>query len=203
MLNENFVILGAVINLFGGLSYVKDTLQGKVKPNRVSWGLWGFGVMVAFAAEINQGVGIQSLATFMVGFTPLLIFFASFFNKKAYWRLTKFDFFCGLLSLTGLALWFVTRVGNIAILFTIFSDLTAGIPTLIKSYKYPETENWIEFLSSFISVSITLLTIKIWTFAYYGFPLYILFFDLTAFLFIKFGLRKRIQSLSLGKLLEK
>lgn len=193
MLNENFVILGAFINLLGGISYIKDTIQGKIQPNRVSWGLWALAVAIAFSAEVSQGVGIQSLATFMVGFTPLLIFLASFVNKKAYWKLTKFDLLCGALSIIGLILWFVTKIGNIAILFSIFADLMAGVPTLVKSYKFPETENWIEFMSSFISVSIAMLTIKSWTFAYYAFPLYIFLYDLTAVILIKFKVGKRIK----------
>lgn len=194
MINENFVILGALINLLGAFSYIKDTIAGKVKPNRVSWGLWTVAVMIAFAAEIRQGVGIHALTTFMFGFTPLLIFFASFMNKQSYWKLTKFDLFCGALSVIGLVLWFVTKVGNIAIAFSIFADLMAGIPTLIKAYKYPETENWIEFMSSFVSAIILMLTLKIWRFEYYGFPLYILLFDLAAVLLIKYKLGRKMNA---------
>jgi hypothetical protein len=193
MINENFVILGALISLLGGISYIVDTLKGKVKPNRVSWGLWGAGVMVAFAAEVSQGVGIQSLTTFMVGLVPFLIFLASFVNKKAYWKITKFDLCCGALSLIGLLFWYITKVGNIAILFAIFADLLAGVPTLIKAFKYPETENWVEYLFSAINVVILLLTITVWRFEYIGFPLYILLFDLTGFLLIKFKLGKKFS----------
>ncbi|MCL5784153.1 MAG: hypothetical protein M1142_02245 [Patescibacteria group bacterium] len=193
MINENFVLLGIFINFLGGLSYIKDTLQGKVQPNRVSWGLWALAVAIAFSAEVSQGVGIQSLTTFMAGFMPLLIFLSSFVNKKAYWKLTKFNLLCAVLSIFGLVLWQVTKIGNLAIIFSIFADLTADIPTLVKSYKFPETGNWIEFSSSFISVSITMLTFKTWTFAYFGFPLYIFFYDVIAFLLIKFKLGKRIK----------
>ena len=193
MINENFVLLGVFINFLGGLSYIWDTLKGKVKPNRVSWGLWALAVAIAFSAEIQQGVGIQSLATFMVGFTPLLIFLASFINKKAYWKITKFDLACGALSILGLVLWQITRIGNVAIMFSILADLSAGIPTLVKSYKYPETENWIEFLSSFTSVTIAMLTFKTWTFAYYAFPLYIFLYDLTAFALIRFKLGQKFS----------
>ena len=196
MINENFVILGAFINLLGGISYIKDTLQGKIQPNRVSWGLWAVAVMIAFAAEIGEGVRLQSLTTFMVGFTPLLIFLASFVNKKAYWKLTKFDLLCGILSVLGIILWYITKNGNIAIIFSIFADLMAGIPTLVKSYEHPESENWIEFMSSFISVVILLFTLKNWGFAYYGFPLYILLYDLTAVALIKFKLGKKIRLIS-------
>ncbi len=198
MINENFVILGAIINLIGGISYIRDTLAGKVQPNRVSWGLWGLGVMVAFTAELKQGVGIQSIATFMVGFVPLLIFIASFANKKAYWQLTKFDALCGVLSLFGLILWQITKNPNIAILFSIFADLMAGVPTLVKSFKFPETENWVEFMSSLISVSIAMLTLKDFSFAYLAFPLYIFFYDLTGFVLIKFKLGKILTGKSLA-----
>jgi hypothetical protein len=193
MIHENFVILGAIINLLGGISYIKDTIQGKIKPNRISWGIWALAVMIAFSAEVSQGVGIQSLATFMVGFTPLMIFLASFVNKKSYWKITKFDMFCGAISILGLILWQATKIGNIAILMSIFADLMAGIPTLVKSYKYPETENWIEFMSSFISISIAMLTFKTWTFAYYAFPAYIFLYDLTAVMLIRFKLGKKIN----------
>lgn len=190
MLNENFVFLGAFIYLLGGISYIKDTITGKTKPNRVTWSLWTIAVMIAFSAEINQGVGIRAIATFMVGFVPFLIFLASFVNKKSYWKLTKFDLLCGAFSIIGLILWYVTKIGNIAIAFSIFADFMAGIPTLMKSYKFPETENWIEFTSSAINVAIAMLTFQTWTFAYYAFPLYIFLFDITAILFIKFKIGK-------------
>lgn len=193
MLNENFVLLGAFISLLGGASYIKDTIQGKIQPNRMTWGLWALAVLIAFSAEITQGVGILSLATFIVGFVPLLVFLASFVNKKAYWKISKFDLGCGALSLLGLILWQITKVGNLAIIFSIFADLTAGVPTLVKSYKYPETENWVEFITAAINMMIALLTIRVWTFAHFGFPLYILFFDSTAFLLVKFQLGKRIN----------
>jgi len=54
MINQNFVILGAIIATAGGLSYLIDTLKGKVKPNRVSYLLWSIAPLIAFFAEINQ-----------------------------------------------------------------------------------------------------------------------------------------------------
>jgi hypothetical protein len=190
MINENFIYLGVCISLWGGFSYIRDTVRGNIQPNRVSWGLWGLGVMIAFAAEIDQGVGLQSLATFMTGFVPLLVFFASFINPKAYWKITSFDMLCGSFSLLGIVLWYVTQQANVAIVFAIFADLMAGVPTLMKSYHYPESENWVEFATSFISMSIAMLTFETWTFAYYAFPLYIVCYNLSAFVLIKFELGK-------------
>jgi hypothetical protein len=195
MLNENFVLLGAVFNVIGGISYLISTIKGKTKPNRITWFLWFLAPAVAFSAEISQGVGIRSLMTFMVGFNPLLIFLASFINKKSQWNITRFDLICGALSIIGLLFWYLTKVGNVAILFSIIADGLAGIPTILKSFKYPETENYKVFLGGAISAIITLLTIKIWTFAQYAFPTYILTINILLISLIKFRLGKKLEKI--------
>ncbi len=173
MINEKFVVLGALINLTGTLGYVKNTLNGSTRPNRASWIMWTIAPMVAFAAQISEGVGLRSLVTFMAGFGPLLILVASFVNRKSVWRLTKFDIICGVLSFLGLCLWAITKQGNLAILLAIVADLFAAIPTLKKSYHDPESESSFAYITAAVSGGITLLTIKNWTFATWGFPLYI------------------------------
>lgn len=196
MLNENFVIFGFILQALGSLKYIIETIQGRVKPNKVTFFLWALAPLIAFTAEIKQGVGIQSLLTFSVGFFPLLIFIASFVNKKAQWKIGAFDLICGFLSLIGLLLWYVTRIGNIAIIFAIFADGLAALPTIVKTYRYPESENGWLYLTGFMSALLTLLTIKTWNFPNYGFPLYILIVDLIIFLFAgrRYFLNKLHQS---------
>lgn len=177
----------------GGLSYVISTLKGRTKPNRITWFIWASVPFIAFSAEINKGVGIQSLLTFIVGFNPFLIFLASFINKNAQWKLGKLDFVCGGLAIIGIILWLIFRDGNFAIFFAILADGLAGVPTIIKSYRFPETENYIIFLGSGISAAITLLTITVWNFAHYGFPLYIFLICFTLFILIKFKIGKTLN----------
>ena len=190
MLNENFVFLGTIIYIIGNTKYFIDTLKGKVKPNRVSFFLWSFIPMIAFAAQIQQGVGIQSLTTFMAGFGTFLIFLVSFVNKEAYWKITKFDLVCGGLSFIGIILWFLTRVGDLAILFSVTADSLAAIPTIVKAYKYPETEIPFPWLASGISGLLTLLTITNWTFGYYAFPLAVFVINTLVFILVKFKLNR-------------
>ncbi len=186
MINQHFVILGAIINILGSTSYLSDTLKGKAKPNRVSFFMWTLAPMLAFAAELQKGIGITAIMTFAAGFVPLMILLASFVDKKSYWKLTKFDLVCGVLSLLGLTLWAITKEGNVAIFFAIVADFLAAIPTIRKSYNYPETENWVGYFSGAISGAITLLTIDNWTLANFGFPLYILIVCLILTSLIKF-----------------
>ncbi len=110
---------------------------------------------------------------------------ASLVNKKAYWEITKFDLVCGGLSILALILWGITRTGNIAIALSIMADGLAAVPTVIKAYRRPDTENS-SFIFGAISAAITLLTIQNWTFAQYGFPIYILLICTLLFTLIRF-----------------
>lgn len=185
MLNENFVIVGVLIQFIGGLSYLIDTVRGKIQPNKVSWFMWCIAPLVAFAAEISQGVGILSLTTFITGFVPLLVFSASFFNKNAQWKITKFDLVCGVLSLCGLTLWYITKVGNIAIFFSIMADGLAAVPTVMKSFYEPQSESDSVYLLGLPNSIIGLLVIKQWSFQNYGFPLYLTIIQLIIVFFIR------------------
>ena len=89
MLDERFVFVGFGLSLIGGASYLFATIKGIAKPNKVTWFLWALAPLIAFWAQIQQGVGLQSLMTFVVGFNPLLIFLASFVNKKAFWKIAE------------------------------------------------------------------------------------------------------------------
>lgn len=193
MINENFIFLGAILSFLGSLTYVIDTIKGKVKVNRVTWFLWALAPLIAFIAEIKQGIGLQALMTFMVGFNPLCVFFASFVNKKSEWKLGRLDFICGFISLIGIFLWYITKTGNTAILFSILADFLAGIPIIVKSFRLPETESYFIFLLGAINALITILTIKKWSFEYYAFPLYVFFMCILIVILVKFKAGKKIK----------
>jgi hypothetical protein len=188
VLDPRFVIFASLFNLVGSAVYAYKTFKGETKPNRVTWLLWMLVPMIAFFAELQEGVGLQALMTFMIGFGPLIVFIASFLNKQSYWQISKLDWVCGILSVVALLAWKVSGHGDIAIGFSVLADALAGLPTLIKSLKNPQSEHYAPYLASAISAGITLLTISNWTFAYYAFPAYILLFGLGVAAIIHFRL---------------
>jgi len=194
MLNQSFIIIGTLIGAAGSLAYLVDTVKGKVKPNRVSFLLWSIAPFIAFAAQIKQGVGLESLMTFSTGFLPLTVFIASFVNKKAEWKVTKFDVVCGVLSVVGLILWLVTKVGNVAITFGILADALAAIPTIVKAYKYPDTEIAWPWIATVCGVVLTLLTLSELTFANSGFIIYILIVNTLIFSLVQFRIGEKLSS---------
>ncbi|HLL78032.1 MAG TPA: hypothetical protein VKT25_00940, partial [Ktedonobacteraceae bacterium] len=99
---------------------------------------------------------------------------------------TRFDLTCGVLSLIGLVLWFLTKSGDVAIVFSILADGLAALPTIIKSFNYPETESAAPYFTGMLSAGISLLTAKTWELATVGFPLYIFLVTLLMAVLIQF-----------------
>jgi hypothetical protein len=191
MIPTSFIIIAALINLLGGISYVWETLKGRTKPNRVTWFLWSLAPMIAVAAQLSSGIGWSTLLVFMTGFSPLLVFITSFYNPQAYWQLSRLDYICGILSILGLALWAFTQNPVHAVIFSILADGLAAMPTLLKSYTHPETEDANAFILSAIGSAIALFTIKQHSFMASGFTIYILVLTIVLSILIT---RKHLKS---------
>lgn len=174
MIDPHFVLLGMALSLAGSLSYCRAMLRGRARPNRVSWMLWALAPLVAFAAELSEGVGLPSVLTLSVGVGPLCVFLCSFAVRAGRWRIGGLDIACGLLSLCAIALWAVTGRGTTAIALSIGADALAAVPTIRKALLAPDTEHALPYLAGVANATITLFTIRHWSFSSAGFPVYIL-----------------------------
>lgn len=186
---QYLVIIGALANVLGSLSYARNTIRGVTKPNRVSWLMWSIAPFIATGAALSDGVTWTALPVFMSGFCPFMILVASFFNKNAYWKLNLFDYICGAFSVLALILWWISKDPSIAIFFAIISDLFAAIPTITKSWNFPESESSIAFSVGLFSAITSLFALKLYTFSELGFPVYLIVINLVLVLAIE---RRRI-----------
>ena len=173
------VFVAAFATLVATYLYISSMFRGEAKPNKVSWLMWSIAPLIAAAAAISDGVGWAALPVFMSGFSPFLIFTASFVTKKAYWKLASFDYVCGVLSGLALVLWYVTKDPNVAIAFAIASDGLASIPTLIKAWRHPETESAWPFIVGVFNASTSFGVGTMWTFSEYAFPSYLIAINVT------------------------
>lgn len=175
MIPEYFAYFSILFSIIGSYYYIRDTIHGKTRPNRVTWIFWSLAPFVAVYIGYKSGVSLPLLAsTFTAGFSPLLVVIASFFNKNSYWKITKFDILCGLLSFVAIIIWVATKNGIISLIFAILADLFAGIPTIIKSWKHSETETASPYTFGILNQLITFLIITNFSFQSYAFPLYII-----------------------------
>jgi hypothetical protein len=170
---QYLVFIGATINLLGHLSYVKETLKGNTKPNKVTWLIWSIAPLIATFAAISSGVRWAVLPVFTAGLCPLLVFLSSFVNPKSFWELEKWDYICGVCSALALILWGITHNPNIAIIFAIISDGFAGTPTIIKSWRHPKTESAGAYIAGLFNALTSFSALKILSFAELAFPIFL------------------------------
>lgn len=189
---QYIVFIGTFLQMTGIFFYIKDTLKGKNKPNRVSWLIWAASPIISTMAALSDGVGLATLPVFAAGFGPLLVLIASFVNKKSYWELEIYDYLCGGFSVLALILWWITKEPSIAILFALISDGFASIPTVIKSWKNPETETVSTYILGLCGVLTSFLVLKTFSFSELAFPCYLVFIDSLLIILI---LRIKIRNL--------
>ncbi len=175
---ELLVLVAAFASLLAALVYIRCMFKGQVRPNRVTWLMWSIAPFIATAAAISNGGGWAVVPVFMSGFSPFLILSASFLKKKAYWKLSSFDYLCGALSGLALVFWFVTANANHAIMFAILSDAVAAAPTLRKAWRNPETESRWPFVVGVFSPITSFLVATAWSFSELAFPAYLVLINI-------------------------
>lgn len=175
---------GAIANVIGTWPYLTGTLSGVTKPNRVTWFLWGLAPLIAGLAALSAGVGWAVVPIFVSGILSTFVFVASFINKNAYWQLGFFDYCCGFCSMLALFLWLVTKEPVLAVVLAVASDGFAALPTLIKSWKHPETESIGTYIGGFLNAAAAFFVIQHWDVASLVFPIYVVIQDGLTILFI-------------------
>jgi len=172
MLPENIIYLGVTASVIAYFFYFKNIFFGNTKPNLVSWSIWALAPFIAVFFQLKAGASLSVLPVFMAGFGPFLVIIISLFRKNSIWTINQLDIICGILSLIALVLYVLTHNLGIAIIFAILSDGLAAIPTIAKSWKFPETETSTVYLAGIFSNTLGLLIIKNWIFTIYSFGIY-------------------------------
>lgn len=165
--------LTIVLGLLGAISYIREIIIGKTRPNIVSWILWSIAPLVGVYINYKSGIPLSLLlSTFIAGFSPLLVVIASFIKNNAYWKITKFDILCGAFSVIAMLLWVTTKNSILSLSFAILADLVAGIPTLRKSWTHSDTESHGPYSMGIINQIITFLIIKDFSYLNIALPIY-------------------------------
>lgn len=182
------VVVSAILALSGTFAYIRDIFKGKTKPNLVTWGLWAFAPFIATGAALSvHADGWTTARTFVAGFGPLLIFITGIFISKSYWKLSKFDYACGFLSLVAIGAWLLANSPILAILLAAIADLLATLPTIVKAWKYPETETVYTYFIGIFTASIIIPAIPVWNVENSAFLIYLLVANTTLFIIVMRG----------------
>ncbi len=199
MLPQEIVFISIATSLFAGFFYLRDTLKGETKPNRITWLIWVIAPAVAAGVQFQKGAGLSALPIFMAGVVPFFVFLASFKNKNSYWKLGVFDYVCLALSLLAIFFWLYLKEGVLATILAILADLIAFAPTYKKSWDYPNTETITPYLSGSFNALLSLFTLSFFSFNTAGFAVYLFFCNLIEVILVLY--RRKVLAKDLSKVL--
>lgn len=168
------IFIGAAVSLVFNIPYAWATIIGRVRPNKVSWLLWSIAPAIGFFAALSKGWNWGQFPVLISFSTTALIFVCSFVNRKSFWAIERFDVICGLVSLLALVVWGLTREPDLAICFAILADIMAAIPTIVKAWRYPETETWEPFVAGVFNAGTGFFAMSVWSFTSLAFPIYLM-----------------------------
>ena len=178
MLPEQIVYLSLLISVVPFYLYTRNTIRGTTKPNLVTWFFWALAPLIGTYLQLKAGAGLSVLPVFLAGFFPLIIFIVALTSRNGHWRLTTFDVLCGVFSFFALILWILTTRTDVSIFFAILADGLAAVPTITKSWKFPETETAVGYLPGVLNNILGLLVIKNWNFSIASFGIYFIVLNL-------------------------
>ncbi len=162
MLDPHWVFLGAALGLLGSARYSLAIVRGSVRPNLVTWSLWGIAPIIAFFAQLDAGVGLPAVMTLAAGLGPTIVVTTSLISRRYFARFGMFDLACAIVAVIALAVWLGLGDAPMAVFFAVAADGIAALPTVIKAWRHPDSENALFYLVVSVGSTITLLTISTW-----------------------------------------
>jgi hypothetical protein len=179
-----FGILSSVFVLVGGVPYLNDIRNKRVRPHVLSWLGWGFITALGAFAMLAEGSTWVTALLFGNAVMCLLIAFGSIILKTGVWSTGTQDYVLFGAGLLGLILWQTLDLPILALIFAIFADICFGIPTVIKTYKDPSTETPFAWGMSVISEILALFALQNLSFHEVAYPAYLFVYDATVLILI-------------------
>ena len=151
--------------------YIRDIFLLKTKPQRMTWFIWMILLTIAFFAQVAKG-GTWSLITTGIDWLGVVIIFILSI-KKGMGGATTVDRLALVGASIGLILWYLTNEPLYALIITVLIDFIAGMLTILKTYKEPETETFIAYIICGTGGLLGVFAVGQFNFALIIFPLWI------------------------------
>lgn len=166
-------VVAGLITLGGFIPYILSIFKRETIPNCASWWIWTvIGIIVgsAYYVATDNYYPIWVPLSYIIG--PLFVAILSLkYGEGEY--LGKLDIFCLIGALVSLLLWVLSQSALVALCFLLIIDIFGAIPTFIKSYYYPLSENLTAWLLFSFGSILNLFSITQWDFASVAYPIYL------------------------------
>lgn len=163
-------VAALLVAIAANVPYIKETIEGKVKPERISWLLWTLlGGTYFFSAVLSDGAILFTFGE-LVG--PVIILLFSL--KYGVGGKSRFDKYSLIIALAAFGLLFVLDGVLISLLLALLIDGIGATLTIRKLLIDPASESRNFWILAGISSGLALLSLRSYNFETTLFPAYVL-----------------------------
>lgn len=157
-MKEFVIILAVSMSIIGNVPYLIDVIKKKIKPHPYTWFIWSIVSAVTFFGQLLKGGGAGVIPTAFAEIFTIIIFIFSL--QYGFKHIDRKDNYFLIAALIGLIPWIMTKDPTISVIVVVCIDVIAFIPTLIKTYKRPDSEISILYIMNVTRHMLTLLLIR-------------------------------------------
>ena len=172
-----FGVSSSLFVLIGGIPYLRDIHNRKVRPHVLSWTGWAFITALGGSAMFASGSTWATAILFANTVLCISIAGYSIARKVGVWSTGPQDAVFFALGIIGLILWQTLNEPVLAIVFAIAADLCFGLPTVIKAFKDPASETPFVWAMATLSGLFSIFALRNFGFSEAAYPIYLFIFD--------------------------
>ena len=178
-MNVLFAVLSALIVIIASIPYIIDIFTGRAQPARSTRIMYMLLVILGLLQSKELGSGWSLALIYGEIAQGAAVFFMSL--KYGLGGFSRLDKICYIFLTLDLSVWLLTKNPLIGILLTLFADLIATLPTIVKTIKIPESETPIYWFLGSIAAIFAIFSETNYSLIKIIFPIYI--FVINAFVF--------------------
>lgn len=164
-------IVAGFIGLLGFVPYLVTIVQGKTRPNRASWWIWGILGLILGISYYSSGATNTMWVPACYAFCQLITAILSLKYGEGGWN--RLDRLCLLGVGVSLILWWWFNSPVVALLFNLVIDCFGALPTIKKSYYEPENENALSWIIFLTANTLNLFALDHWSVELSAYPFYL------------------------------
>jgi len=189
------LVLSTVIMLWSYILGIYSIIRGNFRPQRMTRFLILVFSAIYVISLFVQGDRNAIWLALVSLISTLVIFLLSI--KKGMGGFAKLDIIVLVIVVFSIIVWKITNNPVLGLTMSLVADLTSYIPTFVKVWKFPETEEWKFYASVVLANFLNLLSISNYTFSKIILQSYLLGVNAAIILIIVF--RERILKKNICK----
>ncbi len=159
------------VQFASAIPYIRDILWGTTRPNIVSYALWVTLGLIEIFAQYSAGASWSIIIPIVLTFNMSIVLVLGCFGY-GYKKYSFIDGVCLLTAAAALLVWYETGNPTLALITTMVASICASLPTAVKTYKEPYSEDLPAWVMNMISATMAAASSTLWNIPNLIFPVY-------------------------------